>query len=288
MYKRLVTLKKTFNTQILTFCLLTEPFRRKNRSSEKKIFERNSEYPSGWFWKCKAKLNRLILSLFWRPWKFYSLYGYLNKHFRKLRCNVAVEIRKLEAASLILSWGNSRNIYRTFSTLWSLVRGLPLPPLWEIFALSINWVCHCMTVLRAGGSFLILVRTQRCVLLIDWFQIYSATIRALSWGLKLILVPDFDFEVCLLFLLLQLNTEHICKVENFSNNPSKNQQQCQSICTMSIKSKERANTSNQIKQKINFPLNKMWPTKPLSMKISGFNLIVFLYHIVLNFCTRSR
>ena len=115
--------------QILTFYLLSEPFKRKMYSSEKTIFERYSVCPSGWFWQCWENWGRLIWSLFWRPWKFCSLYEYMNKHFRKMRCMVAVKMSKAEALSLLLSWGCSWNIYRTCYSVFSLVRGLPLPPL---------------------------------------------------------------------------------------------------------------------------------------------------------------
>ena len=156
---------------------------------------------------------------------------------------------KPNAASIILSWGWSWNNDPTSSTVCSLVRGLSFPPLREIFALSMNRVCHCMILLRPGGFFLIRVRTQRCVLVTDWFRTYSAKIPAFSWGVKRTLVSDFDFEVCLFFLGLQLNMEHRCKAEEVCYNPSKTQQEMQNISTMSIKSKERSDDSNQTKRK---------------------------------------
>ena len=205
-----------------------------------------------------------------------------------MRCTVAEGKSEAEADFLKLSWGCFWNISCTFSTVCSLVQGLPLPPLWEIFALSINRVCHCMILFRAGGSFLIGVSSHRCVLVTDWFRIYSATTHAFSWGVKRILVPDFNFEICPFFLVLQLDMEHRCKVEQVFYNPSKTQQKSQNINTISIESKKRADASNQTKQKINFPLKKMWPMKALSMKIWGCNLIVLLYHIPLNLYSRSR
>ena len=152
----------------------------------------------------------------------------MNSFFRKMRCTVAIEMSKSEAAYLKISWGLSWNIGSSCSTVCSFVRVFHWP-LWEIFALSMNRVCHCMIVLRAGGSFPIFVRTQRCV--------------------KRMLVPNFDFEVCVFFLVLLLNMEHKHKVEEAFYNLSKTQQKRQNISTMSIKSKERATTSNQTKQK---------------------------------------
>ena len=124
-HKLLMTFRWTFSTPNPHILLLTELFRRKMHSSEKTILEVYSEYTSGWFWQCRENWSRLILSLFWRPRKFCSLYGYMNKHLRKMRCMVAVEMSRAVAASLILSWGWSWNIDRTCSTIFSLVRDLP-------------------------------------------------------------------------------------------------------------------------------------------------------------------
>ena len=64
-----------------------------------------------------------------------------------------------------------------------------------------------------------------------------------------VLVPDFDLELCLLFVVLKVKLENICKIEEFFYNPSKIQQESQNINTSSIKSKDRTETSNQAKQK---------------------------------------
>ena len=63
------------------------------------------------------------------------------------------------------------------------------------------------------------------------------------------MTPDFDFDVCLFILLLQINMGHRYKVEEAFYNPSMNQPKRKNVSRMSIKSKERPNTSNQTKLK---------------------------------------
>ena len=75
MHKWLATFSRTFSTLNSHILLLNWTIQTKNASSKKIIFERYSEYPSGWFWQCWANWSRLILPLFWRPRNFVVCMG---------------------------------------------------------------------------------------------------------------------------------------------------------------------------------------------------------------------
>ena len=166
--------------QILTFCVFTDPFKRKMHSSEKTIFDKHSDIPSCWFWQWSAKITLFLLPVLVIPWRFRILYGYENKHFRKTRCILDRGIFSRDSAYLILRREFFSNKDRMFSISPSVIRDLPLPPLCAIFPAAKNCSCQPRMLFRVGSVLLIDFLIHLCFVVIEPFSMYFATICAFS------------------------------------------------------------------------------------------------------------
>ena len=173
--------------QILTFCMLIDPLKRKMHSSEKTIFDKYSYMPLCWFWQWRAKITLFLLSVLVIQCRFWILYGYKNKHFRKTRSIVDRGMFSRNSSCLILRRGFFSNNYRTFSISPPLVRGPPLPPLCVIFPAGKNYSCQRRMLFRVGGVLPTDVLIHLRVLVIEPVSIYFVTICAFSESVNAIL-----------------------------------------------------------------------------------------------------